>query len=98
MRSIALTYLAAILIGPLLVVFYRTFENGFDDAWAALSSPETIHAFKLTLIITAIAVPANTVFGIACGLAIVRRKFRGKGIVNAFVDLPLALSPVVVGL
>ena len=42
--------------------------------------------------------PANTVFGIACGLAIVRRKFRGKGIVNAFVDLPLALSPVVVGL
>jgi ABC-type sulfate transport system permease subunit len=80
-------------IGPLLVVFYRTFENGFDAAWAALSSPETIHAFKLTLIITAIAVPANTVFGIACGIAIVRRKFRGKGIVNAFVDLPLALSP-----
>ena len=42
--------------------------------------------------------PANTVFGIACGISIVRRKFRGKGIVNAFVDLPLALSPVVVGL
>ena len=98
LRGIALTYLAAILIGPLSVVFYRTFENGFDAAWDALSSPETIHAFKLTLIITAIAVPANTVFGIACGLAIVRRKFRGKGIVNAFVDLPLALSPVVVGL
>jgi sulfate/thiosulfate transport system permease protein len=98
LRVVALGYLAAILIGPLAVVFYRTFENGFDAAWAALSSPETIHAFKLTLIITAIAVPANTVFGIACGLAIVRRKFRGKGIVNAFVDLPLALSPVVVGL
>ena len=98
LRGIALTYLAAILIGPLAVVFYRTFENGFDAAWAALSSPDTIHAFKLTLIITAIAVPANTVFGIACGLSIVRRKFRGKGIVNAFVDLPLALSPVVVGL
>jgi sulfate/thiosulfate transport system permease protein len=92
LRVVALSYLAAILIGPLAVVFYRTFENGFDAAWAALSSPETIHAFKLTLIITAIAVPANTV------LAIVRRKFRGKGIVNAFVDLPLALSPVVVGL
>jgi sulfate transport system permease protein len=98
LRGIAFLYLAAILLGPLSIVFYRTFENGFDAAWAALSSPETVNAFKLTLIITAIAVPANTVFGIACALAIVRRKFPGKGIVNAFVDLPLALSPVVVGL
>ena len=57
-----------------------------------------MHAFKLTLIITAIAVPVNTVFGIVCALAIVRRRFPGKGLVNAFVDLPLALSPVVVGL
>ena len=57
-----------------------------------------MHAFKLTLIITAIAVPLNTVFGIVCALAIVRRRFPGKGLVNAFVDLPLALSPVVVGL
>jgi sulfate/thiosulfate transport system permease protein len=57
-----------------------------------------VHAFKLTLVITAIAVPVNTVFGIVCGLAIVRRSFRGKGLLNAFVDLPLALSPVVVGL
>ncbi len=49
------------------------------------------------MIATAIAVPLNTVFGIICGLAIVRRRFRGKGLLNAFVDLPLALSPVVVG-
>ncbi len=98
LRAIAFTYLAVILLAPLALVFYRTFEDGFDAAWAALSSPETINAFKLTLIITAIAVPANTVFGIACGLSIVRGKFPGKGIVNAFVDLPLALSPVVVGL
>ena len=63
-----------------------------------LTTPETIHAFKLTLIITAIAVPVNTVFGIVCALAIVRRRFPGKGLLNAFIDLPLALSPVVVGL
>jgi sulfate transport system permease protein len=98
LRAIAFGYLAAILVGPLLLVFFRTFENGFGPAWDALSTPETVNAFKLTLIITAIAVPLNTVFGIACGLAIVRRRFRGKGVVNAFVDLPLALSPVVVGL
>ena len=98
LRAVAFVYLAAILLGPLALVFYRTFEHGFGAAWDALSTPETIHAFKLTLIITAIAVPLNTVFGIAFGLAIVRRRFRGKGLMNAFVDLPLALSPVVVGL
>ena len=98
LRTIAFGYLAAILLGPVSLVFYRTFENGAGAAWAALSTPETIHAFKLTAIITAIAVPANTIFGIACALAIVRRTFPGKGLLNAFVDLPLALSPVVVGL
>jgi sulfate transport system permease protein len=98
LRAIAFTYLAAIVLGPIALVFYRTFENGFEAAWEALSAPETIDAFKLTLLVTAIAVPANTIFGIACALSIVRGKFRGMGIVNAFVDLPLALSPVVVGL
>ena len=95
---VALGYLAAILLGPLAIVFYRTFEHGLEPAWNALSSPETIHAFKLTLLITAIAVPLNTVFGIVCALLIVRRRVPGKGLLNAFIDLPLALSPVVVGL
>jgi sulfate/thiosulfate transport system permease protein len=98
LRTIAFGYLAAILLGPLALVFYRTFENGIGPAWDALSTPETVNAFKLTLIITAIAVPLNTVFGIVVALAIVRRRFPGKGLLNAFVDLPLALSPVVVGL
>jgi sulfate transport system permease protein len=87
-----------ILVAPLAVVFWRTFEDGFAPAWDALTTPETLNALKLTLIITAIAVPVNTVFGIVCGLAIVRRDFPGKGLLNAFIDLPLALSPVVVGL
>ncbi len=98
LRAIAVGYLLAILLGPVAIVFWRTFENGFAPAWDALAAPDTIHAFKLTLIITAIAVPANTVFGIVCALAIVRRQFPGKGLLNAFIDLPLALSPVVVGL
>jgi sulfate/thiosulfate transport system permease protein len=98
LRLIALVYLAAILVGPLTIVFWRTFQHGFAPAWEALSNPDTVHAFKLTLIITAIAVPVNTVFGIICALAIVRRDFPGKGILNAFIDLPLALSPIVVGL
>jgi sulfate transport system permease protein len=98
LRLVALSYLAVILVAPLAIVFWRTFEHGVEPAWNAISQPDTIHAFKLTLIITAIAVPVNTVFGIVCALAIVRRKFRGKGLLNAFIDLPLALSPVVVGL
>ena len=98
LRAIALLYLAVILVGPLAIVFWRTFEDGFAPAWDALSTPETLNAFKLTLIITAIAVPVNTVFGIVCALAIVRKRFWGKGLLNAFIDLPLALSPVVVGL
>jgi sulfate/thiosulfate transport system permease protein len=97
-RSISVFYLLAILVGPLAVVFHRTFEPGLQPAWDALTHPDTIHAFELTLIITAIAVPINTVFGIVCGLAIVRKDFPGKGVLNAFIDLPLALSPVVVGL
>jgi sulfate/thiosulfate transport system permease protein len=97
LRSVALFYLLAVLLGPLVMVFWRTFEHGFGNAWDAISDPYTVHAFKLTLIIAAIAVPANTVFGIVCALAIVRQRFPGKGLVNAFVDLPLALSPVVVG-
>jgi sulfate/thiosulfate transport system permease protein len=97
LRLVALAYLATILVAPLFIVFWRTFED-LGAAWAALTAPDTIHAFKLTLLITAIAVPVNTVFGIVCALAIVRRQFPGKGLLNAFIDLPLALSPVVVGL
>jgi sulfate transport system permease protein len=98
LRLVAVLYLLAILVGPLAIVFWRTFEDGVTPAWEALSAPQTVHAFKLTLVITAIAVPVNAVFGILCALAIVRRSFPGKGFLNAFIDLPLALSPVVVGL
>ncbi len=97
-RVAGLTYLVGLLLAPLSLVFWRTFEHGVGPAWDAVSSPAARHALLVTLIIAAIAVPANTVFGVVCALAIVRHRFRGKGVVNALVDLPLALSPVVVGL
>jgi sulfate/thiosulfate transport system permease protein len=97
LRFIAIGYLGLILVAPLGYVYYETFAHDAWAAWHALTDPDTIHAFKVTLIAVGIAVPLNTIFGVAAGLAIVRRKFPGKGIVNAFVDLPLALSPVVVG-
>ena len=98
LRAVALGYLMVVLLAPLVMVFYRTFQSGLHPAWQALSDPFTIHAFEVTLEATAVAVPVNTVFGILCALAIVRRRFRGKGLLNAFIDLPLAVSPVVVGL
>jgi len=93
-----LFYLLAVLIGPVAIVVWRSFDSGAGHVWSTISAGPTVHAFEVTLIITAIAVPINTVFGIAVALAIVRRRFPLKGLVNAFVDLPLALSPVVVGL
>ncbi len=98
LRFVALGYLAAVLVGPVALVFYRAFEDGFDTFWAAVTTPEALHALWLTVLIAAIAVPLNTVFGILCALVIVRHRFRGVGLVNALVDLPLALSPIVVGL
>jgi sulfate transport system permease protein len=98
LRSVAIVYLSALLLGPLAIVGYRTFEHGIGPAIEAVTTPEALHAFWLTLLIAAIAVPCNTVFGVICAIAIVRYRFRGHGIVNSVVDLPLALSPVVVGL
>src|SRR6476646_7968751 len=98
LRFSALGYLALLLLIPLGMVFYRAFEHGFSAAWEAISSPDAVHALWLTVLVTLIAVPLNTVFGIVCALLIVRGHVRGKGILNALVDLPLALSPIVVGL
>ena len=97
-RVAALGYLAVLLVAPVGFVFWRTLEHGVGPAWDAVTTPDAVHALRVTLILTAIAVPANTVFGVLAALAIVRHRFPGAGIFNAVVDLPLALSPVVVGL
>jgi len=98
LRFASLGYLAVLLVAPVGYVFWKTFQHGFDPAWDAVTTPDAVHALKVTLILTAIAVPANTIFGVLAALAIVRHRFPGAGIFNAVVDLPLALSPVVVGL
>jgi sulfate transport system permease protein len=98
LRFLGLGYLAVILIAPVSLVFWRAFEDGVGPAWDAVTTPAAKHAFLITIAITLIVVPANTIFGVIMAMAIVRRRFPGKGIVNALVDLPLALSPVVVGL
>ena len=98
LRFAALGYLAALLVVPVGLVVYRAFSDGIGAFLTAITTPEAMHALWLTILIALIAVPANTVFGVLCALAIVRRRFRGHGLVNSIVDLPLALSPIVVGL
>ncbi len=98
LRVIALGYLAVLLALPLGMVAYRTLEEGIGPAWDAVTTDAALHALWLTLIIAAIAVPLNAIFGVAAALILVRRRVPGRSLVSALIDLPLALSPVVVGL
>ena len=98
LRSVALGYLAALLVVPVGMVFYRAFEKGFDTAWEAVTTPPAQHAFYLTIMITLIAVPLNAVFGVLTAWVLARYDFRGKRLLDVLIDLPFAVSPVVVGL
>jgi sulfate transport system permease protein len=98
LRTVALGYLLALIALPVGMVFYRTFEQGVGAAWAAVTTPPAQHAFYLTVTIALIAVPANAVFGVLTALLLARRNFPGKRLLNAIVDLPFAVSPVIVGL
>jgi sulfate transport system permease protein len=98
LRAIALGYLAVLLVIPVGVVFYRTFEDGIGAVWDSITTPAAISAFWLTVEVAAIAVPLNVVFGIAAAMVLVRGRFRGKRVLDALIDLPFAVSPVVIGL
>ena len=98
LRSVALLYLALLLLIPLLAVFWRTFEHGISEPLDAVTSEDGLHAFWLTIVCVGIAVPLNTAFGVLTALVLVRQKFRGKALLNAAIDLPFAISPVVIGL
>ena len=98
LRAIALGYLAVLLLVPVGVVFYRTFEHGLGAVYDAVTTPAAISAFWLTLEVAIIAVPLNAVFGVLAALALVRGRFRGKRLFDALLDLPFAVSPIVVGL
>ena len=98
MRGLALTYLALLLLIPLVLIFKETFKDGFAEPIEAVTSEEGLHAFWMTVLCVGIAVPLNTIFGVLCALMLVRQNFWGKGIINSLIDLPFAVSPVVIGL
>ncbi|TLF73916.1 sulfate ABC transporter permease subunit CysW [Nocardia cyriacigeorgica] len=97
LRVVALGYLFVLLVLPLGVILYRTFGDGIGAFLDSISTPAAISAFNLSMIIVAIVVPVNVVFGIITALALVRGRFPGRSLVQGIVDLPFAVSPVVVG-
>jgi sulfate transport system permease protein len=98
LRLLALGYLAVLLLVPVALVFYRTFEKGIGFVWESITKPAAIHALFLTLEVALITVPLNAVFGVLAAHALVRSRFPGKRLLDALIDLPFAISPVVVGL
>jgi sulfate transport system permease protein len=94
----ALLYLALLLAIPVGLVFYRTFEHGLGAVYDSITTPAAIHAFWLTVEIAAIAVPLNAIFGVLAATALVRGRIRGKALIESLIDLPFAVSPVVIGL
>jgi sulfate/thiosulfate transport system permease protein len=98
LRTLAFGYLGLLLLAPVGMIFYKTFEHGLGPPVEAMTSPDAIHAIWLTLLMVAVAVPLNTVFGVGCALLLVRHKWKGNAVLDGIINLPFAISPIVVGL
>jgi len=98
LRVLGLGFLALLLVAPLVMIFFKTFEDGLMPPLEAITSENGLHALKLSLITVAIAVPLNTIFGVICALLLVRHKWKGNVVIDAVINLPFALSPIVIGL
>jgi sulfate transport system permease protein len=96
-RSVALGYVMVLVIVPVAVILWRAFAPGLGQFFAYVSTPAAVSALHLSLLVVAIVVPLNVVFGIPTALVLARNKFRGKGVLQAIIDLPFAVSPVIVG-
>jgi sulfate transport system permease protein len=96
--AIALTFLSLVLVVPLLLVFVQALSKGLPAYWEAIKEPDALSAAKLTLLIAAIAVPANLIFGVAAAWCISKFDFRGKHLLITLIDLPFAVSPVISGM
>lgn len=95
--GIVMVYVAALILAPLAGLVAGAFAEGFGAIVKALSQPDVLAAFRLTLIISLITVVVHTIGGTAVAWVLVRHQFRGKAIINGLIDMPFAMSPVVVG-
>jgi sulfate transport system permease protein len=96
-RYLALAYVLILVVVPVGLILMRTFAPGVGAFVASITTPAAISALQLSLLVVAIVVPLNVIFGVPTALLLARKRFRGKGILQAIIDLPFAVSPVVVG-
>jgi sulfate/thiosulfate transport system permease protein len=96
--TVGVTFLILFLLLPLAAVFVEAFRAGLGAYFAAITEPDAVAAIKLTLLVAAIAVPANVIFGLAASWAIAKFDFVGKSMLNTLIDLPFSVSPVISGL
>ena len=96
--GLALLFALLFLVLPLAVVFAGAFAKGWGAFAAALAVPDTRHALFLTLLVTAVTVPVNVVFGLAFAWLVTRFRFRGRAFLLTQLDIPFAVSPVIAGL
>ena len=96
-RFAALAYVFVLLVVPVTLILWRTFQPGLGQFFDWVSTPAAISALNLTLLVVGIVVPLNVIFGIPTALVLARNRFRGKGVLQAIIDLPFAVSPVIVG-
>jgi len=97
LRYTALGYVLVLVIVPVGLILWRTLEPGVGEFIASIGTPAAISALQLSLLVVAIVVPLNVIFGIPTALVLARNRFRGKSALQAVIDLPFAVSPVVVG-
>jgi sulfate transport system permease protein len=98
LMAMAAIYLTLIIVLPLISVLVEAFRNGADTYFEALGERDALAAIRLTLLVAAIAVPLNLVFGVAASWAIAKFDFRGKAFLITLIDLPFSVSPVISGL
>jgi sulfate/thiosulfate transport system permease protein len=98
LRGLVLLYLGLLIAAPVALVVLNAFSDGIGTFWAAITRPDALHALGLTLLIALWVVPANTVFGVLCALLLVRAPSPATRVLSAAINLPFALSPVVIGL
>ncbi len=97
MRYLALAYIGVLVVVPVALILWRTFSPGIGEFFASITTPASLSALQLSLLVVAIVVPLNVLFGVPTALVLARNKFRGKSALQAVIDLPFAVSPVVVG-
>jgi len=98
LRAVAVGYVAALVMMPLVVIAWRTIEQGASAFWDAISSSDAVHAYQVTAEVAGLAVLINTVFGVGVAILLARYRFPGRSLLNVLIDVPITISPIVVGL